>query len=129
MKLRIKGNSLRFRLTQSEVADFGSRGLVESVTDFGGGQVLRYTLQAVPDVADVTASFDRQTVLVRVPLALAQAWAGGGDVGFRGEMPVAGEGGDVFRILVEKDFQCLKPRPEEDESDHYAHPLAGQQSG
>ena len=29
---------------------------------------------------------------------------------------------EKLRILVEKDFKCLKPRLHEDETDHYPHP-------
>ena len=32
--------------------------------------------------------------------------------------------GDHLKILIEKDFACLAPREDEDESDMYSHPLA-----
>ena len=35
MKIRIKDNTLRLRLTQSEVKDFGEKGFVEAKTKFG----------------------------------------------------------------------------------------------
>jgi hypothetical protein len=34
--------------------------------------------------------------------------------------------GDSLKILVEKDFACLAPREDEDETDMYPHPLEGQ---
>ena len=39
MKLRIRGNSIRLRLTQSEVRRLAEVGSVEEWTDFGGGRV------------------------------------------------------------------------------------------
>ena len=35
--------------------------------------------------------------------------------------------GDSLKILVERDFACLAPREDEDESDMFPHPLEGQE--
>ena len=51
---------------------------------------------------------------MQVPEAIALDWCDTERVGFEG---VAGE----VKVLVEKDWQCLAPR-DEDESDAYPHP-------
>ena len=46
MKLRIQGNSLRFRLTRKEVDLLHRDGRVEGVVSFAPGCVLRYVVEA-----------------------------------------------------------------------------------
>jgi hypothetical protein len=43
MKIRIKGNSLRYRLTRPEVEQFGQTGYIEEKIDFVGNS-LYYSL-------------------------------------------------------------------------------------
>ena len=45
MKLRLQGNSVRLRLTRSEVERLREIGLVEELVDFGTAEVLAYRLQ------------------------------------------------------------------------------------
>ena len=45
MKLRLQGNSVRLRLTRSEVERLRETGLVEESVDFGAGAALAYRLQ------------------------------------------------------------------------------------
>ena len=42
MKIRIKDNSVRFRLTQSEVHELGENGIVSSLTQFCRSSVYLY---------------------------------------------------------------------------------------
>ena len=44
MKIRIKGNAIRYRLTRSDVDKFSANGYIEETTDFGR-QTLTYALQ------------------------------------------------------------------------------------
>lgn len=119
MKLRLRGNSVRLRLTQREVRDVLERGRVEDRTGFGEA-TLSYALEVAP-VAALEASFERGTVLVRVPKAEAHAWVTDAErVSLEREQPIGG--GERLRVLVEKDFQCLKTRSGEDESDAFPNP-------
>ncbi len=130
MKLRMKGNSIRLRLTQGEVESFARDGRVADRVLFAPSRALSYTLARDPEAGaqKPRAEYRDDEVIVFVPGATADQWIGTELVGFRGEMPLAHAPGDagaeVLRILVEKDFHCLVPRPDEDESDHYANPLA-----
>ena len=40
MKIRIKGNSIRLRLTKTEVDNFAANGFVEEKTEFGNNYFL-----------------------------------------------------------------------------------------
>jgi hypothetical protein len=135
MKLRIKGNSIRLRLTQTEVEIFGREGRVADRVQFGPGRALTYVLARDAQARTPVAEYYSDELTVLVPEAIAAQWVASQDVGFRGEIQLAaaatdagtGPGEDTLRILVEKDFHCLVPRPHEDESDHYANPLAAKQ--
>lgn len=116
MKLRLRGNSLRLRLERHEVAELRARGAVEDAIDFGPGARLAYRL-ARRDVPVLAASFDGRGITVDVPDAVALDFCDTDRVGFDGTA-----GG--VRVLVEKDWQCLAPRGEDD-GDAYPHPDAG----
>ncbi|HNY40926.1 MAG TPA: hypothetical protein PKJ41_11040, partial [Bryobacteraceae bacterium] len=47
MKLRVKGNSLRLRLTRPEVVRLREDGLVEESADFGAGATFVYRVMSV----------------------------------------------------------------------------------
>lgn len=122
MKLRIRGNSLRFRLTQGEVARLLAGDRVSESVHFSGadGDTLTYSLQSSESAAQVRAYFAGREVCVDLPDAAVGRWAGGADVGIESTQPI-GDGKRLY-IVVEKDFRCLQPRPEEDEHDNFPHP-------
>ncbi|MGQ9805456.1 MAG: DUF7009 family protein [Chlorobiales bacterium] len=119
MKLRIKGNTLRLRLSKSEIAKIGSEGYVEDAIGFAGNVRLKYAMQ-VADVEALSATMNNCTITVHLPRTLAKTWVETEQVGFEVHQPL--DNGESLYILVEKDFQCLTTRPNEDESDNYAHP-------
>ena len=61
MKLRIRGNSIRLRLTQSEVARVAMGGSLESQTDFGA-RTFRFALVTWDDAFSLSASFDDNAI-------------------------------------------------------------------
>lgn len=120
MKLRVRGDSLRLRLGQGEVARFAAEGALAEATGFGPGSELVVAL-AFGD--RLGATFEGSRITVAVPAELARRWAASDDVGLEGTQSIGD--GRALRILVEKDYACLKPRAEEDETDAYPHPKAG----
>ncbi len=122
MKLRISGNSVRFRLTRPEVERFAADGRIEQSTSFGVGGPLTYCLERISGDAVLT-TFAQGTVTVRIPHETADTWASGEDVGIAAAQTLAD--GSELQILIEKDFACLKPRAGEDTGDHYPHPASG----
>lgn len=117
MKLRVKGNSLRFRLTRSEVARLGAGELVEESTRFAPDQVLRYGVQAGSGCVEIQASFQAGAVRVAIPVQLVRQWESSAETG------IYGSAGDLD-VIIEKDFRCLT-RPEERlDPDIFPHPGA-----
>ena len=116
MKLRIRGNSIRLRLGKNEVAQLRERGAVEEAVEFSRESKLAYAIERRP-VAAIEARLEGSRVVVVVPDALALDFCDTDRVGFDGQS-------GAVRVLVEKDWQCLAPR-DEDEGDAYPHPDAG----
>ncbi len=123
MKLRIKGDSIRLRLSQGEVAKVAAGESVEERTRFPGGVALVYRLRAAKAATQVGATFAGGVVDVTMPTAEVAEWARTERVSLSGDQAL-GDGG-VLKLLVEKDFACLMPREGEDESDNFPHPKTG----
>ena len=119
MKIRIKGNSIRLRLTKSEVDTFGQNGYVEEKTEFGNNLFI-YALRTNPDVSELTASFVGLKITMHVPPAIANEWTTTDQVGYSNT--VTFENGKQLFLLLEKDFKCIDAPAYEDQSDNYEHP-------
>lgn len=119
--MRVRGNSIRLRLTQSEVSQFAETGLVEEIIEFGGERNLTYQLKHSPDAETVKAEFDSDRIRVIIPQMDAKTWANSEQEGIRGEHELGG--GKVLSLLIEKDFACLEPRKGEEDVDTFPHPL------
>jgi hypothetical protein len=121
MKLRIKGPSLRLRLTQGEISALAEQGVVEERVPFAPDVTLVYRLRRDPNAREISASYQGSVLEIRVPEATAQHWCTSELVTLAHAQPVP-EG--ALRITLEKDFACLAPREDEDESDNFPHPDA-----
>ncbi len=122
MKLRIKGNVVRLRLTRSEVNTVGEGGRVQEITLFGPQAQFCYALEAV-DTSQLDAEYTNNTITLRVPRAMAHDWATTELVGLSTEQKIAEN--VSLQLIIEKDFACLNPRGEED-ADTFEHPQTGQ---
>ncbi|MDH4109412.1 MAG: hypothetical protein OEW35_13950 [Gammaproteobacteria bacterium] len=123
MKLRIRDNSIRLRLSQGEVERFRADGLLTSAIHFPGGTKIEYTVESSPASVKPMARYSNNTIAVRVPEATVQEWADSDRVSIASEQVL--DDGGVLSVLIEKDFACLTPREGEDESDMFPHPEAG----
>ncbi|HEX8736956.1 MAG TPA: hypothetical protein VF721_16615 [Pyrinomonadaceae bacterium] len=123
MKLRIKGNSIRLRLSQREVSAFARNARVEDSISFGNRK-LTYALIKLNRAKEIQASFENDRIEIGVPASIADEWTQSEQVGFDAGQKLSG--GETLKILVEKDFACLTAREGEDESDAFPHPQAGQ---
>lgn len=119
MKLRILGDSIRLRLSQSDVQTLLEAGRVEETTQFVGA-TLRYAAEGADEVDAMSAVLDGSTVLVKIPAATVKRWGESDEVSLRAEQPVAE--GQTLSLLVEKDFKCAVPRPGEEDYDGFPHP-------
>jgi hypothetical protein len=124
MKLRIRGNSLRFRLTQEEVARLLAEGKVSESVHFSPTlkDRLTYSLKTSPSATKVFASFRDAEVNITIPAVEASQWVNTGQVGIEHVQFIGKE--TNLRIVIEKDFRCLQPRMEEDESENFPNPEA-----
>lgn len=120
MKLRIKGPSIRLRLTQSKVAGFAETGFWQETTPMPGG-TLTYKLLRSAEANGLEASWEAGMLTLLVSDSAAAAWATTEEISMRGEITL--ESGEVLKLLVEKDFACLD-NTEEDQSDNYPNPHA-----
>lgn len=118
MKLRIRGNSIRLRLSQGEMERFARDGKVEESIEFVPGErTFIYALESDDRREGVVAEYANDRLCVYVPSRVAGEWIASEQVGFGSTEGSAGP-----RIMVEKDFACLTPRANEDESDMFPHP-------
>jgi hypothetical protein len=120
MKLRIQGNSLRVRLSQSEVAQFSKTGFVEDSIQFAPGACFAYALESMSSLAAPQALYSNGWLRIQVPGAEAADWVRSDRVGISGDQPL--ESGKRLSILIEKDFQCLHGGEERD-PDGFPNPL------
>ena len=123
MKLRLKGNSLRLRLTQSEVARLGDGGDIVEIVRFGEdeNQILVYELVVESESETLTASFQNNRITIKLPHDLARELAHTARAGVRGEQ-VLGNETDALLLLIEKDFACIDGDSGEDQSDAFPNP-------
>ncbi len=119
MKIRIKGNSVRIRLSKTEVDTFGKEGYLEERTEFGSN-ALTYALRNVPDGNALSADLAGSTITMNVPDAIAREWITTDKVGYDNHMDI-GNGKQLF-LLLEKDFKCIDAPSYEDQSDNYENP-------
>lgn len=126
MKMRIKGDSIRLRLTQSETVKLAADGLVEDSIAFGSvaDERLFYAIRTADDTDQTTGSFRSNRIEIAIPVMTAREWLETDRVSIKAtkRLDSAGE----LAILIEKDFACLKPRPGDDDGDTFTNPRAAE---
>lgn len=118
MKLRIKGNSIRFRLTKSEVSKLVQKGLIEEETLFGKNKFV-YAIRLIDSGNDLSAELEQNKITLLVPETLVNGWPENDVIGFNSNMSLPDE--SSLYLLLEKDFICLDETVE-DQSDQYDNP-------
>lgn len=119
MKLRIKDNSIRLRLTKSEVAELAEKGRFESVINFGTDGKMTYAIsESATDTIDVR--YEANKIEVRIPKKELDHWTNTDNISLQASKKI--ENDEDLKILIEKDFACLTEREGEDESDAYPNP-------
>jgi hypothetical protein len=123
MKLRIKGNSLRFRISPSEMARLLDSGRVEETVRFGEREDahLTYALELGLSGQIISIRSHPQHVTVLLSKEAARQWAEGNAVGIAGDLSI---GDGRLELLVEKDFACLD-REDGEDADTFPNPKSG----
>ncbi len=123
MKLRIKGNSIRFRVTRSELDTLVDDGRIEETVWLGtdAQSRLTYALQHVASANSVTLRFNLPEIAVLIPTHEIRKWRGSGQVGVYASIPLGAR--SPLQLAVEKDFACLD-RSDADNLDTFPNPNA-----
>ncbi|NLR79439.1 DUF7009 family protein [Chitinophaga eiseniae] len=120
MKIRIRGNSIRYRLDKTDLELLQNVGKVESITHIGAG-TLHFCIRG-KDITDPIIKMEQDGVHLLLPLPQLDTWYLPDQVGF--ELILPNHDGSELKILVEKDFKCLTDR-DEDDSQSFDNPMAG----
>lgn len=123
MKLRLLDDSIRLRLSRGDVAQADEKGIVEGQTRFPDGSAFKFALEALANGTS-SAAFSGERMVVRLPAEEISSWANDdSQVSLHGALDLPD--GSQLKLLVEKDFQCLTDRPDEDQSDLFRNPDSG----
>ena len=124
MKLRIKGNSLRLRVSRSELARFQAGQRIEETIHFTAAPeaTLTYALESALKPSPVTVRYGSREVTVILSKDSGRIWGAQSEVGVYTTLDLGPAGS--LEVVVEKDFACLD-RSDEDNSDTFANPVAG----
>jgi len=118
MKIRIKGDSIRFRLTQTEVQTLSEDGKIDDSTNFGDVQ-FSYGVTLNNTIDNLQVSFNNNSIVIEIPEAIGKSWYSNDIITF--EHTVKTTKGNNLYLLIEKDFTCLD-NTIEDQSDNYPNP-------
>ena len=115
MKLRIKGNSLRLRITRPELEQLMNEGRIEESISFAPDDESRltYSLEHSATSSVPTVRFVAPSLEVRIPTAMAQSWSLGEDVGIYAAIDLGAHGS--LELIIEKDFACMHGTAEENQ--------------
>jgi len=124
MKLRTTRNSIRLRLSQTDVTKLAETGVVEETVQIGPEitNALSYRLVRSQAVDTTKAQFEQNCLIVLVPSDQADQWSTSEEVGIEASQQTS-NGGELS-ILIEKDFACLTPRTGDDDKDAFPNPSA-----
>lgn len=127
MKLRFSNNSIRIRLSQSDVnAIKNGKTLAEKV---GFGHIsddFTWMVRSSDRDQNVSVQYKNGQILVSIPTEQCRTWAESDSVGIYYDQEIDED--TNLKISIEKDFQCLHKRAGEDESDNFPNPAAGKSS-
>ena len=121
MKIRIKGNFIRFRLTKSDVEQLSIQGIVTEETHIDPKTVFRYSLKSNTEINNLEVSYKNDHLQINMPGRNAEEWVNNSKVGYSNIIEIDSK--TKLELLIEKDFQCLD-ETSEDQTDNYPNPLA-----
>jgi hypothetical protein len=124
MKIRIKGDSLRLRVSRSEVARLLAGDCLEDTIHFApeASATFTYAMQQEPSVSRPTVQYAENKVKILLPTDRAKEWGVTDQVGIAEDLTLGDAG--TLALLIEKDFACLD-RSDEDNQDTFPNPNAG----
>jgi hypothetical protein len=118
MKIRIKDNSVRFRLSKSEVKQLCETQSIVKQTEFVN-TVFHYKICVTENTEILSADFTNNCITLFFPKSKADTWFIDDIITHQNNMQLP-NGNQLF-LLLEKDFVCLD-HTHEDQSDNYQNP-------
>lgn len=118
MKIRIKDNSLRFRLTKSEVHQLCTTGFIQATTQMPSN-TLTYCIKVIDGIQQLNADFIDNAITLLFPASEAAIWYDSDRITYLDNITLPT--GENLKLLLEKDFVCLD-HTDEDQSDNYENP-------
>ena len=107
MKLRIKGNSLRFRITRSELAKLADTQRLDETVHFSLDEesYLVYALEHEPSTLPASLRCRSSEIVIVLNTSDVMTLVDSNQVGIYSNVDLGARG--VLELLVEKDFACL----------------------
>ena len=118
MKIRMKGNSIRLRLSKSDLKTLEQNLMVEEQTNFGN-TALKYQLIPSSNHENLDAVLDNNMIKIFIPETFSKVWNNNEIVSLVSQKDLGND--ESLHILVEKDFQCLD-KTTEDQTDFFINP-------
>lgn len=121
MKLRIKGNSIRLRVSPSDLTALTENGKIKSEIHFADSPAAMWSYGIAQHSAPAGPSieFASNGVTVSVAAEEVKRWANSEDVGIFFSQNIGLQG--TLDVLLEKDFACLD-RSDGDNCDTFPNP-------
>lgn len=116
MKVRIKGNSIRLRLSTKDVLTFQQNHVLEDQTSFPGGTSLTYRLSTSLSCMFYEASFFENCIEIKIPYAEFRTLTDTAEEGINGNITIHST--DHLTVNIEKDLACIG-RSEEANADTF----------
>ncbi|MBT0606723.1 DUF7009 family protein [Aequorivita echinoideorum] len=116
MKIRIRDNSVRLRLTKTDIRNLRDNHLVSSKTEFSQVEIFEYELRSDTAYTEISAKFKEGKITIQIPLRDAEILTETEEITIRGTQ---NNGMDSqLSLLIEKDLECIDAT-DEDQSDMY----------
>jgi hypothetical protein len=111
MKLRIRDNTLRIRITQGELAKLASGQKLEQTTEFSTSAKLVTTVEPSAKANQCEATFAMGRIALQIPLREIRDLAETDRIGIESYQKINET--RSLHLLIEKDFDCLHPKADE----------------
>ncbi len=104
MKLRLKNNVIRLRLTRNEIKQFAETGCIQETIEFGteAHQQFTYALETDAKTETVHAKKEGNRITILMPKPQAERWTNTEQIGIETEQSIGD--GKTLHLLIEKDF-------------------------
>lgn len=117
MKVRLLNNTIRVRISKTEMKELAAQKYLCTKTSFVGNFLGTYLM--VLDQEAVSINLQNHRIEIKIPQVLIEKMSKDDQIGFTKDIEI--ENNETLQFTLEKDFQCLEPRSE-DESDLYENP-------